>query len=85
MLQLEAKVYEGMHHVTYQSVTKSNQPQRKIHQLATHPTCLVACIYCACIAGYNKLVFGRCQPGSTHVRCAFGYLHADVEVGSHDT
>lgn len=35
MLQLEAKVYEGIITRINRSVTKSNQPQRKIHQLAT--------------------------------------------------
>jgi hypothetical protein len=33
----------------------------------------------------NELVFGCCQLDSTHARCVFGYLHADVEPGSHDT
>jgi hypothetical protein len=38
-----------------------------------------------CIAGCNELVFGCCQPGSTRVRCVFGYLGTNVESGSHDT
>jgi hypothetical protein len=67
------------------SVTKSNQPQRKIHQLATHPMCLVAYIYWCLHRGIQWADVCCCQPGSTHVRCAFGYLHADVESGSHDT
>jgi hypothetical protein len=33
----------------------------------------------------NELVFGCCQLDSTRARCVFGYLHADVEPGSHDT
>jgi hypothetical protein len=38
-----------------------------------------------CIAGYNELVFGCCQPGSTHAKYVFGYLRADVKTDSHDT
>jgi hypothetical protein len=39
----------------------------------------------ACIAGCNELVFDCCQLGYTHARYVFGYLRADVELGSHDT
>jgi hypothetical protein len=39
----------------------------------------------ACIVGYNELVFGCCQPGSTRAKCVFGYLRIDVESDLHDT
>jgi hypothetical protein len=55
-------------------------------QLNTLEPCVWLPVFAgACIAGCNGLVFGCCQPGSTRVRCVFGYLRADVESGSHDT
>jgi hypothetical protein len=53
-------------------------------QSVTVSVCLVACI-CWCLYGYNELVFGCCQSGSTHARYVFGYMRADVEPDSHDT
>jgi hypothetical protein len=55
-------------------------------EVKIHYPCVWLTVFAgAYIAGYNELVFGCCQPGSTHARYVFGYLHADVEPGSHDT
>lgn len=53
--------------------------------LSNRPCVCLSVFAGTCIVGYNEMVFGCCQPGSTRARCVFGYLRADVEPGSHDT